>query len=76
MTKPAGTALAFGEFVDDLKVNLRHWHENHLRDAITYRNFKGRLTSVPKGDKHLALIVRVDQPDQIAKNDPMLVTET
>ena len=76
MPESAGTALAFGEFVHDLKVNLSHWHEDHLSDAIAHGDLKRGLTPVPEGDKNLALIIRVDESDQISKDNSVLVAES
>lgn len=76
MAKTAGTPLTFAEFINDIKVDLRHGYENHLRDAIPNSDLKGRLAPIPEGDKNLALIIRVDESDQIAKDDAVLVAET
>lgn len=75
MPEATGSALAFAELIDDFKVNLSHGDKHHLRNAIAYGNLKGGLASIPQGDKNLPLVIRIDQPDQIPKDDAMLVPQ-
>ena len=75
MSKATGSTLGFGEFIDNVKVDLRHGNKDHLGNAIAYGNFKGGLTAVPEGDKYLALIVRVNESDEVSKDDPVFVAE-
>lgn len=57
VTESAGATLAFGKFIDDFEVDLCDRHEDHLCDAITDGDIKGRGTSVPYGNEDLSLIV-------------------
>jgi len=73
MSKAAGAASALGKFLDDLKLYLHNRHENHLRNPRTRLDDEGIITAVPARYEHLTLVVRVDQPDEIAQHDTVLV---
>ncbi len=76
MTEATAAALTGIKFGDAFKFDLHHRHEDHLRNA--FANFDGKSTAatIPAGNENLALIIRVDQTDQIAKHDTVFVPQT
>src|SRR4030067_685690 len=75
MAEAAGAAPAFLEFLHNLELGLRHRHEHHLRDAVAWFDGERRLSAVPAGDEYLSLVIGVDQADQVAEHDAVLVAE-
>lgn len=75
MAEAARTALAGREFGDDGELGPDDWHDHHLRDALADGDGERRLAPVPARHQQFALIVAVDQADQIAQNDTVLVTK-
>src|SRR4030065_180229 len=75
MAEAAGAAPAFLEFLHNLELGLRHRHEHHLRDAVAGVDGERRLSAVPAGDEYLSLVIGVDQADQVAEHDAVLVAE-
>ena len=71
----AGTALAFVEALDQLEMRLHHRHQHQLRDALADGDLESGIAAVPAGDHQLALVVRVDQADQVAQHDAVLVAQ-
>lgn len=76
MTKATGAARRGTELVHHIKLHLHHRHKNHLRQPCARFDFKSFTTAVPAGNHDLALIVRVDQADQVTEHDAVLVTQT
>ena len=76
MSKPAGTPCTLREFFDDLKFDLLHGYDDQLRD--TFANFDGKSVApaVPARDHDFSLVVGVDQPDQVAEHDAVLVAQS
>ena len=75
MTKTTMSAIAGFKILNDIESDLCHRQEYHLRDAIARFNCEGSATPVPAGYKDLALVVRIDQADQVSQNQSVLVTE-
>lgn len=75
MAKTAFPAAGIVELFYNLKLNLLHWHEYHLSDSLARLNFIRLVTSIPAGNKNLALVVRIYEAGQIAEHQSMLVPE-
>jgi len=76
MTESAVGSLALGESLYPFELDLDHRHKHHLRDAVTDPYFERLLPPIPAGHKHLPLIIRIDQADQIAEHNAMFVPQT
>ena len=72
----ARAALAGIEIVDNVKADLQHRHDHQLRQPIHRIQGKFRLAAVPGGNHQLALVIRVDKPDQVPQNDSVLMPQT
>jgi hypothetical protein len=70
VTEPARAPVAGIKFLYDLKQDLLDRDEHHLSDAFTGLHFVAITASIPAGNVHLPLIVRVDESRQIAE-DPV-----
>lgn len=76
VAKSAGPALTLIEFLDDLEVHLHDRDQHHLRDALAGLYNEALSAAVPARQVHLALIVGIDEANEIAENDAVFVTET
>ena len=64
------------ELVHDAELHLLDRDEHHLRDPLAGLHFVRLSAPVPAGNEHLALVVRVDQPGQVAEHEAVLVAKT
>jgi hypothetical protein len=69
------TAWRRGEVLDHVEIHVHHGHENHLRDAIARIDRERRRAPIPAGHQQRALVVGVDQADEIAEHDAVLVSK-
>src|SRR6478736_1658233 len=76
MAKAAAATLACGELIHDAKLRVRDRQENQLCDSIPRRNGIGHRTTVPARDHQRPLVVGVDQTDEIAEHESVLVTQS
>ncbi|MNR21009.1 hypothetical protein D3C85_1378830 [compost metagenome] len=56
-------------------MSLHHRHQHQLRQALTDRHGEFGLATVPAGDHQRALVIGVDQADQIAQHDAVFVAQ-
>ncbi len=75
MTEAACAALAFVEGLNQFEVRLHHRHQHQLGHAFADGNVEGGLATVPAGHHQFALIIRVDQANQVAQHDAVFVTQ-
>lgn len=68
-------ALAGGKFVHDFKFGLYDGYDNHLGDAFERFDGKRCVAPVPNRNFELALIVGIDEAEQIAQNDTVFVSQ-
>ena len=66
MAETAGATGTFIELFDFFEIDLHNRHKNQLRNAFADMNGKSGIAPVPAGDKNLALVVGVNQTNQIA----------
>jgi hypothetical protein len=71
---PAPRALSSNDS-DDVQLDLHHGHHHQLRDALHGIHYERVLAAVPARDEHLALVVGVDEPHQVAEHDAVLVAQ-
>src|SRR5690606_27672405 len=75
MPEAASTTLAALELADTFQLRLHHRHQYQLGDALTRLDGEGLMAAVPAGHHQLALVIRIDQPHQIAQHDAVLVAQ-
>lgn len=75
MTEAASATLAFVERFDDFEVSLHHRHQHQLGDALANRDGERRVAAVPARHHQLALVVRIDQADQVAQHDAVFMAQ-
>ncbi len=62
--------------VDESEFDLHDRNDDELSDPIHGLNAEGIFAPVPDRDEHLPLIIGIDEPDQIAQHDTVLVAQT
>jgi len=72
--KPGCTTGAFLEFVYDIEIGLHYRDDDELGDPLHGVQHENLAASIPAGNKQLALIVGINQPDQIAEHNAVLVS--
>ncbi len=75
MAKAPGTTLTVVKILDDIELHLLYWHENHLSDALAGPNVVSFRAAIPAGNEHLALVVRIDEAGQVAKDESVFVAQ-
>mmetsp|Transcript_24152 Transcript_24152/g.58678 ORF Transcript_24152/g.58678 Transcript_24152/m.58678 type:complete len:236 (-) Transcript_24152:173-880(-) len=75
--RPEAADAAVGSLkaVDTAEGRLHHGHDDQLRDALEGLDREFGLAAVPAADHQLALVVAVDQPDEVAQHDAVLVAQ-
>jgi hypothetical protein len=63
------------KLIHNLELRSDDGDEDHLADAIAGVDRERLLTAVPYADTDFAVVVRVDQPHQVAENDAVPDTE-
>ena len=71
----AAAAPAQRKFLHDIKPGLHDGHNHQLRHALHRHQRERNLAAVPQRDENLPLIIRVDQADQVAQHDTVLVSQ-
>ena len=71
---PSPRSLASND-VDDAELGLHHRHDHQLGDALERLDRERRCAAVPAAHHQRALVVGVDQADQVAEDDAVLVAE-
>ena len=75
MAKTAGAAFRIGKLRDQFEADTDHRHQHQLGDALPNLDAEGGVPAIPARDQELSLIVRVDEPDQVAQDYAVAVTE-
>ena len=75
MTKAASATLAFIECFNDVEMGLHHRYQHQLGDTFANCDGERRVAAVPARNHQLALVVRVDQADQVAQHDAVLMAQ-
>ncbi len=65
-----------GEVIHDVESDLHGRNHNQLSDTFHGIEYKDTRSAIPQRDENLALVVRIDQADQIAQDDAMFVTQS
>ena len=75
MPKATFSPIRFNEFIHHIETRLHHRQYNQLRNSFPHFDAKRLPPPVPAGDKQLPLIIGIDQTDQIAQDDTVLMTK-
>jgi hypothetical protein len=75
MTEAAGSASTGSKFRNDRELRPHDGHDDQLCDAFADRDGERRMTTIPARYQQFALIITVDQSDQIAQHDAVLVAQ-
>src|SRR5580658_6537407 len=76
MPEAAGAALRRREILHDLELHLHDRDHHELRDALARADRERLRAAIPAGHHELSLVVRIDEPDEVAEHDAVLVTQT
>src|SRR5262249_7522407 len=71
----ARAARALLERLDHVELDLDDGDHDELRDALERVHDEGLATAVPARHEHLALVVGIDQPDEVSEDDAVLMPE-
>src|SRR5690606_15335188 len=71
----AGAPLARGELLDDVEADLEHGYDHQLGDPLERLDGERRVAAVPYRHHELALVVGIDQADEIAEDHAVPVPE-
>src|SRR5690625_2113895 len=63
------------KFLNQLQRHLHHGHHHQLANPLPRLNADGFIAAIPAGNFHLALVIAVDQADQIAQHQTLLVAQ-
>ena len=69
-----GSARALREIVDNIETDLYYRHHDQLGDSFHRIKGKDGLATIPQRNQYLSLVIRVDQANQVAEHDTVLVT--
>ena len=75
MAEAARAPLGGVEVIHPLPARLHNGYEDQLRDTHAGLDAEFGLGAVPAGDVDLSLVVAVDQANQVAQHDAVLVTQ-
>jgi hypothetical protein len=75
VSKSATIAVADVEGVNKLKLSLSNWHEDHLRNTISWLDDKDLIAAIPARHHDLSLIITVNQTDEIPKHNTVFVAK-
>lgn len=76
VAKAAGAACAGGKVADEVKRRTDDRLDEHLRDALAEGDGVGTAAAVPERDFQLALVVAVDEADEVAEDDAVFVPQS
>ena len=74
-TEAVRTAVRFAEFIHEFKLRLGNRDNHKLRDAVKGIDRESVPAPVPDGDHEFALVIRVNETDEIAEHDAVLMAE-
>src|SRR5678815_2396841 len=72
----AGAARARFEIIDHVQLDLHDRHDHELSEPLHRLDHERRVAAVPRRNENLSLIIGIDEPDEVAEHDAMLVAET
>jgi hypothetical protein len=75
MAETSATATRIVELVDDLELHLFNGNKYHLCNALAWLNLVGLGTSIPDRNKHLALVIGINEAGQVTENQSMFVAQ-
>ena len=75
MAEAARVAVTLFEFLHHFEANLLYRQEYQLSDPIAWINQEYFTAAIPAGDLNFPLVVAVDESNQVAQHDTVLMTE-
>jgi len=75
MSESSGAARRRFEVFNNLQLNLHHRDDHELRNTLARLQSEGLMTSIPARHHEFALVVRIDEPDEIAEHNAVAVTQ-
>ena len=69
-------AIGGREALDHLELHLHDGHDHQLRNALAGLHRVGAGAAIPAGHHQRALVVGIDQADQVAEHQPVLMAES
>jgi hypothetical protein len=75
VAKAARVAVTLFEFLYHFEANLLYTKKHQLRDPLAWINRERGIAAVPAGDLNFPLVVAVDESNQVAQHDTVLMTE-
>ena len=76
VAEAAVAAAAVGEVVHEVERRTGDGLDEQLGDALAEGDGVGRVAAVPDGYFQLALVVAVDEADEVAKDDAVFVPQS
>ena len=76
MAEAASVAVTLLEFLHHFEANLFYGEEHQLRDPIAWINQEFIIATIPTGDFNFTLVVAVDESNQVAQHDTVLMTKS
>ena len=76
MAEAARVAVTLLELLHHFEVNLLYGEEHQLRDPIAWINQECVIAAIPAGDFNFPLVVAVDESNQVAQHDTVLMTKS
>ena len=76
MAEAARVAVTLLELLHHFEVNLLYGEEHQLRDPIAWINQECVIAAIPTGDFNFPLVVAVDESNQVAQHDTVLMTKS
>ena len=75
VAEAAAAAIGRRKALNHLQFHLHHRHHHQLRNALARLHGVGVAAAIPAGHHQRPLIIRVDQADQIAEHQPVLMAQ-
>ena len=73
--KSACAAIGCVEVLNQIEFRLHDRDNDHLCDALEWLDGECRITAIPSGDHELALIVGINQADEVAQYHAVFVSQ-
>ena len=74
--KTTCTAIGCVKFLNQIELRLHDGYDNHLRDALERLDGERGMATVPSRYHEFALIIRVNQADEVTQHDAVFVSQS
>lgn len=76
MPEATFATIALVKFFNHIEFDLLDRHKHHLRDTLAGLHRVWLLAAVPAGYEYLPLVIRIDEPGQVAEHKTVLMPQT